>query len=91
MSIMTLHLKFQLIHMVLVNRSILCNFRIGVENNFLLEFLAACHDAESKLAVYFMVNIAFLNYLDRLDNLTDFLKFPILLKGLLMDRLYLFP
>ena len=32
---------------VLVNRNVLCNCRIEVENNFLLESLAACHDAES--------------------------------------------
>ena len=32
---------------VLVNRSILCNCGIEVENNFLLESLAACHDANS--------------------------------------------
>ena len=33
---------------ILVNRSVLCNFEIEVENNFLLESLVACHDAESK-------------------------------------------
>ena len=64
---------------VLVNRSILCNCGIEVENNFLLESLAACHNGESKLVIYFMLNIAFVNYLDSLDNLTDSLKFPILL------------
>ena len=41
---------------VLVNRSVLCNCGIEVENNFLLESLTACHDAESKLVLYFMVN-----------------------------------
>ena len=51
---------------VLVNRSVLCNCRIEVENNFLLESLAACHDAESKLVMYFMVYTAFVNYLDNL-------------------------
>ena len=53
---------------VLVNRSILCNSRIEVENNFLLESLAACHDANSKLIMYFMVNTAFVSYLDTIDN-----------------------
>ena len=48
-----------------------------MENNFLLESLAACHDAESKLVMYFMVNIAFVNYL---DNLTKSLNFPMLLE-----------
>ena len=61
---------------VLVNRSVLCNCRREAENHFLLESLAACHDAESELVMYFMVNTAFINYL---DNLTDSLKFPILL------------
>ena len=48
-------------------------------NNFLLESVATCHDADSKLVMYFTVNTAFVNYLDSLDNLTDSLKFPILL------------
>ena len=46
---------------VLVNRSVLCNCRVEVENNFLLESLVACHDAESKLVMYFTVNTAFVN------------------------------
>ena len=53
---------------VLVNRSALCNCGIEAENNFLLESLAACHD--SKLIMYFTVNTAFVNYLDKIDNLT---------------------
>ena len=61
---------------VLANRSVLCNCGIEEENNFLLESLAACHYAESKLVMYFMVNTAFVKYL---DNLTESLKFPILL------------
>ena len=40
---------------VLVNRSVLCNCGKEAENNFLLEFLAACQDAESKLIMYFTV------------------------------------
>ena len=38
---------------ILVNRSILCNCRIEAENNFLLESLAACHDSNTKLIMYF--------------------------------------
>ena len=56
--------------------SVLCNCRIEAENNFLLESLVACHDVESKLVMYFAVNTAFVKYL---DNLTESLKFPILL------------
>ena len=37
---------------VLVNRSVLCNFGIEAENNFLLESLATCQNAESKLVMY---------------------------------------
>ena len=54
---------------VLVNRSVLCNCEIEVENHFLLESLAACQDTESELIMYFTVNTAFINYL---ENLTDF-------------------
>ena len=61
---------------VVVNKSVLYNCEIEVENYFLLESLAACHDAESKLEMYFMVNTVFVNYL---DNLTNSLKFPLLL------------
>ena len=61
---------------ILVNRSVLCNCRIEVENNFLLESLAVYHDVNYKLVMYCVVHTAFVNYLDDLDNLTDSLKFP---------------
>ena len=57
---------------VLVNWSILCNCVIEAENNFPLESLAACHDVNSKLVMYFTVNTAFV-------NLTLSLKTPNLL------------
>ena len=63
---------------VLVNPSVLCNCGIEVENNFLLEFLAACHDASSKLVMYFMVNTAFINFPDQINNLTNTIEIPIL-------------
>ena len=62
---------------VLVNRSVLCNCGIEVENNFLLESLAACHDVNTNLIMYFTMNTAFVNYIDQF-NLTEMLKFPIL-------------
>ena len=34
---------------VLVNRSVLCNWGIETENNFLLESLAACYETNTKL------------------------------------------
>ena len=63
---------------VLVNRSVLCDCGIKAGNNFLLESLAACHDANSKLVMCFMVNTAFVIYLDQIDNLTESHEFPIL-------------
>ena len=59
---------------VLVNRSVLGHCGIEAENNFLLESLASCHDTESKLVMHFMMNTAFVNYL---NNLTETLKLPI--------------
>ena len=54
----------------LVNRSVLSNCIIEVDNTFLFKSLAACQDSNSKLIMYFTVNKAFINYLDQLDNLT---------------------
>ena len=54
-----------------------CNCGIEAENNFLLESLAICHDANTNLVIYFTVNAAFTNYIDQF-NLTEDLKFPIL-------------
>ena len=62
---------------ILVNRSILSNCSVEVENNFLLESLAMCHDANTNLVMYFMVNKAFTNYIYQF-NLTEDLKLPIL-------------
>ena len=63
----------------LVNRSILHNCGIEAENNFPLESSAACHDSNTNLVMYFLVNTAFTNYIDQF-NLTEVLKFPILTK-----------
>ena len=76
MLIMTSQLKISRLPYVLVNISVSCNCGIEVENNFLLESLAACHNAESELVVYFTVNTAFVNYL---ENITETLQFPSLL------------
>ena len=63
---------------VLVNRSVLCNCGIEVENHFLLESLAACQDVNSKLVMYFTVNTIFIKHLDHFSNLTESLEFPII-------------
>ena len=62
---------------VLVNRSVLCNCSIEAENNFLLESLTACHDADTNHVMYFTVNSAFVNYIDQF-NLTEKLTFATL-------------
>ena len=56
---------------VLVNRSILCNCGIEVENHHLLESFAPCDKKTTKLIMYFTINLAFTNYLDMLPNVTD--------------------
>ena len=61
---------------VLVIRSVLCNCRIEAENNYLLESIAACHDSNSKLVMYFTINNAFTNYLNKF-NLTEEVEIPI--------------
>ena len=57
----------------LLNRTILCNCIIEVENNFLLESIAAC-DPEGNgadLEMYSVANTAILNYFDDLINTLD--------------------
>ena len=56
---------------MLVNKSVLCNCGIEVENHFVLKSLATCQDTNSKLTMYFMVNTAFVNYLNKFPNLTE--------------------
>ena len=56
---------------VLVNRSILCNCGIEVDNHHLLELLAACIEKLTQLTMYFTINLAFTNYLDLLPNLME--------------------
>ena len=61
---------------VLVNRSVLCNCGIEAENNYFLESLAACQDSNSKVIMYFTINNAFTNYLNKF-NLTEGLEVPV--------------
>ena len=76
---------------VLVNRSVICNCGIEVEDNFLLESLAECHYSNSKLVMYFTVNTAFVNYLDQINNLTETIDVPILKNKTTLNRPYLCP
>ena len=56
---------------VLVNRSVLCNCGIEADNHYLLESIVTCNNRDSKLVMYFTINMAFANYLDSFPNLTD--------------------
>ena len=55
---------------VLVDRGILCNCGLEADNHHLLESLAACNNVNTKLKMYFTINLAFTNYLDEMSNLT---------------------
>ena len=63
---------------VLGNRSVLYNCSIEADNHYLLESLAVCDNKDSKLTMYFMINIAFANYLDMFPNFTESLQFPLI-------------
>ena len=56
---------------VLVNRSILCNCGIEADSHHLLESLAICDNKQSKLIMYFTINLAFSNYLELMPNMTE--------------------
>ena len=56
---------------VFINRSILCNCGIEMDNHHLLESVASCDKKTTKLIMYFTINLAFTNYLDMLPNVTD--------------------
>ena len=56
---------------VLVNRSVLCNCRIEVDNHYVMESIATCDNKDSHLVMYFIINMAFTNYLNILPNLTN--------------------
>ena len=56
---------------VLVNRGILCNCGLEADNHHLLKSLAACNNEHTKLKMYFTINLAFTNYLDKMSNLME--------------------
>ena len=56
---------------VLVNRSVLCNCSIEADSHHILKSLATCDNNQSKLIMYFTINLAFSNYLELLPNMTE--------------------
>ena len=54
---------------VLLDRNILCNCDFEAESNFLLESSVTCEEHEKPdLEMYFTVNLAFVNYLEQLNE-----------------------
>ena len=76
---------------VLVNRSVLGNCGIEVENHFLLESLAACQDANSKSVMYFTVNTTFINYLEQFPNITESHEFSVIKSKTTFKQTLLYP
>ena len=60
----------------MVDRGVLCNCSIEADNHYLLESIAAYDNRDSKLVMYFTINMAFANYLDMFPNLSD--SFPLI-------------
>ena len=56
---------------VLINRTVLCNCGIEVEDNFILESIATCPGKQSDLVMYFTVNTALMHYFDSLTDKLD--------------------
>ena len=56
---------------VLVNRGILCNCGIEADSHHLVKSLAVCNNKLTKLTMYFIINVAFSNYLELIPNMTD--------------------
>ena len=55
----------------MVNKNVLCNCDIEADNHYLLESLAASDNRNSKLVMYFTINMAFANYLDIFPNVSE--------------------
>ena len=56
----------------------MCNCGIEADNHYLLNSLAACNNRDSKLTMYFTINMTFANYLEMSSNPTDSLPLPLI-------------
>ena len=72
---------------ILVNRSVLCNCSFEADNHYLLESLAACDNRDSKLTMYFTSNMAFVNNLEMLPNLTDCLSLLLIMNRTMYEQI----
>ena len=71
MSIMASQSKFPVTLMFWLTEAFYVICGIEPDNHYLLESIATCDNRDSKLVMYFTINMAFANYLDMLPNLTD--------------------
>ena len=83
-QIMIFQSRYPVSHMFNLNRSVLCNSELKAESHFFLESLAAYQELESKLTMYFTMNLAFINYF---DNLIKSLEFQILLNRIINEQI----
>ena len=67
----------------------MCNCGIEADNHYLLESLATCDNANSKLIMYFTINTAFANYLDMFQNLTESLELLIIKNRTIFEQILL--
>ena len=75
---MTYQSKYPVIHMFW-QTEVLCVIMVSKQVIIIpCESLAACENANSKLPMYFTLNTAFANYLDRFPNLTESHEFPVI-------------
>ena len=56
---------------VLVNRSVLCKCSIEADSHNLLESLVTCDSKQLKLIMYFIIYLAFSNYLELMPYMTE--------------------
>ena len=54
-----------------INRTVLSNCRIEVEDNFLLKSIATCSGKQSDLVMQFTVNTTFMHYFESLTDELD--------------------
>ena len=73
---------------VLINRSVLHNCSIEVDNHYLLESLAVHDTKTSKLIMHFTINTAFTNYLEMSPNFTDSQHTPLFRNITMFEQTY---
>ena len=68
---MTFQLKSQVTHMYWLTEVFCVTVVYRQDNHHLLKSLAACNKKHTKLKMYFTINLAFTNYLNKMSNLME--------------------